>query len=38
MDEKEHYTINKSLGEGGFGSVSLGYDKIFEREVVIKKN
>ena len=37
MDKKERYTINKSLGEGGFGSVSLGYDKIFEWEDVIKK-
>ena len=37
MDKKERYTINKSLGEGGFGSVSLGYDKINNREVVIKK-
>ena len=37
MPKSERYTIEKPLGQGGFGNVFLGYDKLNKREVVIKK-
>ena len=37
QDPKQRYTFMKILGGGGFGEVSLYYDNISKREVVIKK-
>ena len=37
QDPNQRYIFVKSLGEGGFGKVSLYYDNISKKEVVIKK-
>ena len=37
QDPKQRYIFMKILGGGGFGEVSLYYDNISKREVVIKK-
>jgi serine/threonine protein kinase len=37
QDPNQRYIFVKSLGEGGFGIVSLYYDYISKKEVVIKK-
>ena len=37
IDPKKRYTFKKKLGRGGFGEVSLYYDNISKKEVVIKK-
>jgi serine/threonine protein kinase len=37
QDPKQRYSLVKNLGRGGYGDVSLYYDNIFKREVVIKR-
>ena len=37
QDPKKRYTFKKLLRRGGFGEVSLYYDNISKKEVVIKK-
>ena len=37
QNPNKRYTFKKKLGKGGFGDVSLYYDNISKREVVIKK-
>ena len=37
MLNKKNYQLEKILGEGGYGSVYLYYDKIGQRNVAIKK-
>ena len=37
QDPKQRYIFMKIIGRGGFGDVSLYYDNISKREVVIKK-